>query len=534
MLSDDAVALDLAALYPPLGRYAPNVATVSVPQALFLLLDCREAFYGGAAGGGKSDALLMAALQYMDVPGYAALLLRRTYVELSKADSLIPRSHEWLAGTDARWNEQRKTWTFPSGATLEFGHVETEADRHKYQSAAYAFIGFDELTSFTESQYEYIAFSRQRRRKALAEIGVPIRVRSASNPGGVGHGWVSRRFITQRKPSVVFVPARVQDNPGLDVDDYIASLSQLSDTLRRQLLEGDWNAAEGLAFDYRDELHSVPAFRPPDEWDRWESLDHGTTNPACLLAWAIDPDGNHVIFDSYYSPGLPSQHARAITAKRAWWWPRDERGWARHGVVCYADPEMWATKGETKLGDPASDITEFHELGIVGLAKANNRRRAGRLRLAELLRPDPERYFPRWHRRYGEKGAPQLFVVAERCPELVEQLKTAPLMPLDAGHQDAGEIIDPGWERQHGHATASARYGAMARMPATELDEAVDPRCDRCDHPSSWHDGDGGACTAGCACLRFVQDARMRAVRVMVELEREAEEWEDGDGGFWA
>ena len=122
----------LADKFPPLARYCPNLPTVSTPQALFLLLDCREAFYGGAAGGGKSDALLMAALQFVDVPGYAALLLRRTYAELEKADGLIPRAEEWLAGTDARRLDGGKKWVFPSGARLEFGHVQDEGDRFNY------------------------------------------------------------------------------------------------------------------------------------------------------------------------------------------------------------------------------------------------------------------------------------------------------------------------------------------------------------------------------------------------------------------
>jgi len=93
---------DIAKTYPSLVRYCPHLPTVSLPQLGFLSLLSREAFYGGAAGGGKSDALLMAALMFVDRPGYAALLLRRTYPQLSKADGLIPRSQEWLASTDGR------------------------------------------------------------------------------------------------------------------------------------------------------------------------------------------------------------------------------------------------------------------------------------------------------------------------------------------------------------------------------------------------------------------------------------------------
>jgi len=468
----------LGRLFPPLATYCPILSSVSAPQAAFLLAEAAEVLYGGAAGGGKTAGLLMAALQYVDVPGYAALLLRRTYDELEQEGSLIPLSKEWLLDAPRsarpRWHETRHLWTFPSGATIRFGHCQYEQDKYRYQSGGYQLVGFDELTHFSEGIYLYIGFSRRRRRIDLADIGVPTRVRSAANPGGVGHGWVKRRLVDveTREPASVFIPAKVSDNPGLDADEYAQTLGHLDEVLRRQLLDGDWGVAEGLAFTYRDDLHSVPAFPIPNEWDRFEGFDHGTTNPACLLALAVDKDQNYVVFDSYYSPGLPSKHAQAFREKRQWWWPKDDDGWPIASPVCWADPEMWAVKGETRLGDPASDITEYHDLGIEGFVKANNRRRAGRMRIAELLTPDPERFFPRWHPRYGEKGAPQLYVVASRCPELVEQLKVAPLLPIDAGHKDAGEIVDPGWESRHGHAVAALRYACMSRTPATEEPEA--------------------------------------------------------------
>lgn len=216
-------------------------------QQAFLLTGSRfaEVMYGGAAGGGKSDALLMGALQYVDVPGYNATLFRRTFADLDQPEALIPRSKEWLLGTDAHWRHPR--WTFPSGATITFAYLETNRHVYKYQSAAFQYVGFDELTQFAEFQYTYL-FSRLRR---LEGFTVPLRMRSATNPGGFGHDWVKQRFI---KPDPMpedrlFISAKLADNPHVDREEYIKTLGKLDPITRQQLLEGDWEAqVEGTKF----------------------------------------------------------------------------------------------------------------------------------------------------------------------------------------------------------------------------------------------------------------------------------------------
>jgi hypothetical protein len=228
-----------------LAKWSPHAPTV--PQQAFLDLLCREALYGGAAGGGKSDALLMAALQFVDVPGYAAILFRRTYSDLALPGALMDRAAQWLAPTAATWSGTDKRWLFPSGATLSFGYLDTENTKYRYQSSELQFVGFDELTQFAESQYRYL-FSRLRR---LEGAEVPLRMRSGSNPGGIGHEWVRARFIApQVAHDRAFVPAKLRDNPYLDRAGYIESLSELDAVTRAQLMDGDWDVlAQGDMFE---------------------------------------------------------------------------------------------------------------------------------------------------------------------------------------------------------------------------------------------------------------------------------------------
>lgn len=255
-------------------------------QRVFLALEGREALYGGAAGGGKSSALLMAALQYVDVPGYAALLLRRKYTDLTKPEALMDRADQWLRGTDAKWNENKKQWRFPSGAVLAFGYLEHEADKFQYQGAAYQFIGFDELTQFSETQFRYL-FSRMRR---LEGASVPIRMRAASNPGGIGHQWVRQRFLVEGAAvGRVFVPAKLEDNPHLDRDEYEKSLEELDPITRAQLRRGDWSVRDkdnALVPEWTEEL----AERVVREWQRpsWvTSYSVGDLGSRDLTVWLL-------------------------------------------------------------------------------------------------------------------------------------------------------------------------------------------------------------------------------------------------------
>jgi hypothetical protein len=243
--------------YPRL-RYTP--IDPSPKQAAFLSWAGREVLFGGAGGGGKSIALLMAALQFADVPGYNAIIYRRSLTDLELPDGLVDVSRDWLDDTDAVWNGNKRRWTFPSGAIIQFAYMATLGSERRYKSMQAQFIAFDELTEFPwQEQYSYL-FSRLRRGVSdraqakrvygsapdgLTLAEVPLRVRSATNPGGPGASWVYDRFVdpdnVNRRP---FIRSFLSDNPGIDADEYRKALAQLPEVERRRLEDGDWTAAE--------------------------------------------------------------------------------------------------------------------------------------------------------------------------------------------------------------------------------------------------------------------------------------------------
>jgi predicted phage terminase large subunit-like protein len=223
-------------LEPKMPEFCPEEP--SITQKVFLRTNSIEALFGGAAGGGKSSALLMAAMQYVEVPGYSAILFRRTYADLALPGAIMDRFQHWIAPYDeVRWNANNYTAVFPSGARISFGYLNNQQDYLRYKGAEFQFIGMDEVTEIRENDYRYL-FSRLRRPASGPLSQVPLRMRAASNPAP---NWVRQRFIVEGKETGrIFVPSKLTDNPGIDAASYRQSLQALDPIERRRLELGDW------------------------------------------------------------------------------------------------------------------------------------------------------------------------------------------------------------------------------------------------------------------------------------------------------
>lgn len=287
------------------SQYLPHPP--SPKQRLFLSLTCRDAMYGGSAGCGKSDALLGAALQGINIPEYSAIIFRRTFKDLSQPNALMDRAHQWWDKSDARWCEELKTWTFPSGARIGFGYIAHENDLANYRGPEYQFIGLDEATQFEGRVIQFL-FSRLRR-KASFPKSFPLRVRLATNPGGIGHDFICSRYgiaqgqgfppgspplvIRREDGSVrrVFVPAHAEDNPGLDWEDYHRSLEELTPIQVKQFRDGMWvQDTSGLVYETAESAEYVDELPRGHEWEYVLAFDIGATNNVALAISAFTRD----------------------------------------------------------------------------------------------------------------------------------------------------------------------------------------------------------------------------------------------------
>ena len=276
------------------------------PQTEFCERGEFEVLYGGAAGGGKSDCLIMEVARDVGYPRFHGLLLRRTFPQLQE---IIDRCLEWYPkiGGEYKASEHRFYWS--NGAKISLGHMQHENDKYNYQGKEFHKVGIDEATQFTGSQYLYL-FSRVRR--SNSELGLQFLL--TTNPGGIGHVFFKERFIDVAKPgeiyiapdtgtSRIFIPSTVYDNPSIMDNDplYIRRLEALPELEKLRLLHGVWDVFEGQVFtDLSQKVHGCEPFDIPPEWQRIMVFDWGYARPWCALYFAVDYDNIAYLYREVY------------------------------------------------------------------------------------------------------------------------------------------------------------------------------------------------------------------------------------------
>ena len=387
------------------------------PQELFLRSAADIAIYGGAAGGGKTWALLLEAMRHQAIADYTAVLFRRSYPQVMAPGGMWDEAARLYSLLGASPNRSALAWQFPSGARIKFGHLQYEDSIYDWQGSQIAMIGFDELTHFSQAQFFYL-LSRNRSTCGVrpyvratcnpdagswvadfiawwidSNTGYPIpersgRVRWFVRVGGV-FLWADRpedlrRDYPDAQPkSVTFVPARVHDNRKLlDKDpDYLANLQSLPPVERARLLGGNWKVRnEGLVFGGL--LDCIVESRPVDAVRYYAGVDWGWKNPAAILIGAVDAfDCLHLI-EEIYAPHLtmdgetgdPAHDARdlvALALEAARRYPID---------LWYCDPAEPRSIEKFRRADLAA-LEGYNKSILLGIQAVNARIRSGRLKV---------------------------------------------------------------------------------------------------------------------------------------------------------
>ena len=452
--------------------YAPHPG----PQAEAHRRVVDELLYGGAAGGGKSRfARAAAVLDCLRIPGFRAIIFRRTFPDLERA--VINELRNEIPQGIARYNDGKHIWRFHNGSVLELGYLKNRADLMNYQGAEYGLAVFEEATQFELYQYLYIQ-SRLRAagpvRDRMAELGLRPRSICTANPGGIGHHWVKGRWIDpapegvpwrpkptpkdKRPGTRLYIPARVTDNPSLG-DDYVDRLDRLPERTRQALKFGDWDILEGVRFPtFNRNAHVIPAGSIDLQAAasvRAVGVDWGGPAPFAAVWGAKLTDGTVVIYREAYRKGLTPYEQGALVRSME----TPEEVGPRRPLPIYLDPATWA-RGDFTPGveipddgtpPPGSIAYAFEEAVGRTVYKARNDRIGGWALVDE-------------HLRIREDGLPRLFIT-DNCRELIRTLPA-----LQSSHVDPNDVSKT--PKQEDHVADAARYLLQA-LAGSEVVPAV-------------------------------------------------------------
>lgn len=431
------------------------------PQTDFLAASEREVLYGGSAGSGKSFALLADPMRYFNNSNFSGLILRRTNDELReliwKSQELYPKIYP-----GSKWQEKKSQWVFPSGGKLWMTYLERDEDVLRYQGLSFSYIAFDELTQYATS----FAWGYMRSRLRTTDPDLPLFMRATTNPGGRGHGWVKKMFVDPAPSNIKFaatdidtgntltfpqghekegqplfyrrfIPATLKDNPYLMKDgQYEANLLALPETQRRQLLEGDWDVADGAAFsEFKQSDHVCEPFDIPPDWRRFRSCDYGYSSYSAVHWFAIDPSYEtlYVYRELYLSKHTGKDLAKAVLEA--------EHGESiQYGIL---DSSCWHNRGQ--IGPSIAE--EMISIGCRWRPsdRSAGARVAGKNRFHEVLKVDP----------VTETAG---IIFFNTCRQIIADL---PVIPSDPKGSDD---IDP--RHASDHTYDSVRYGIMSRPKA--------------------------------------------------------------------
>jgi hypothetical protein len=441
------------------------------PQTAFLSAGEQEVLYGGAAGGGKSYAMLADPVRNFNNPYAKQLLVRRSTEELREliavSKQLYPKAIPGI-----KWLERDKTWVAPSGATLWMSYLDSDDDVLRYQGQAYTWIGFDELTQWpTPYAWNYL----RSRLRTSTNTGLKLYQRATTNPGGPGHHWVKKMFVDPSSPGNAFwatdlesgeiisfpkghskageplfkrrfIPATLFDNPYLSEDGmYEANLLSMPEHQRKQLLEGSWDVNEGAAFpEFSRKLHVCESFDVPRSWVKFRAADYGYGSHTGVLWFTVAPTNQLFVYRELYVSKVTAEDLADMIIEI------ESEDNVRYGVL---DSSLWHNRGDR--GPSLAEQMIKRGCRWRPADRSRGSRVAGKNRIHQLLQVD---------QYTGEPGI-QIF---DSCTSLISQL---PSIPTDKHNP---EDVDTNAED---HLYDALRYGTMTR-PRSHLFD-YDPAASR-------------------------------------------------------